>query len=469
MIFTNKKVLAFFLIYICLAISLSINNIKPLKKMAKDLIKNEYPTIFDQVKNPINLINEKKKKKNKINKKLSQTGSKSKCTDNNDYYCDYDGYEYLRQAEDKLNFNWEKCIAEQIDPVNNLYPDELDYGKNFGYNDIPVQNEDSDPHSPIYHERTADKSRELRGDDTIENSFSTVSLSDQFPVKSSRPDCRALNKLRRTNQLETRGNAKVGHDLGVNAKVIVEFTSNSRNYTGMFSNLNQELKGIIRFSYGHKPANASGGVNPSFGLKIFRDNAHSADMLAAFDFGGLINKSFFAVALSNNNRSPCNKYYHETKQIFETFQEDGDCSDVHPNMDSKCYDCQFWPETAAKKDKLRNAGYRVPTDDKEHDFSINSVAGRKWINIISMNNNHPGLMGLGDWGKYDKEGNDSDSPNFPASQLFVPNDYVRNKCFTGQNHLDPQEDGTTQENPFYCFSQLGLNGENAEQHLQLYV
>ena len=53
----------------------------------------------------------------------------------------------------------------------------------------------------------------------------------------------------------------------------------------MFKNTDPEgIKGWIRFSYGHKPSTPEGKVNPGFALKVFRDNAHSADIVTGHDY-----------------------------------------------------------------------------------------------------------------------------------------------------------------------------------------
>ena len=73
-----------------------------------------------------------------------------------------------------------------------------------------------------------------------------------------------------------------------------------------------------------------------------------------------------------------------------------------------------------------------------------------------MKEKYPSLMGLGDWGKYDLNGNLEANPNFPASQLFKPSQYAADKCKTGYT------DGTTDKNPFACFAELGDSGHQED-------
>ena len=130
------------------------------------------------------------------------------------------------------------------------------------------------------------------------------------------------------------------------------------------------LDAIIRFSYDQRPGTVHDNVNPSFGLKIFRDNRHSADSVVSFDFAGTPTKNLFGVVMSNNVKNFCNRFQTKKKNSviydknktgeWEAFEYlvKGGCPAYNTTFSSKytdkCQDCAFWPKTEEEFYKAQN-------------------------------------------------------------------------------------------------------------------
>ena len=133
------------------------------------------------------------------------------------------------------------------------------------------------------------------------------------------------------------------------------------------------------------------------------------------------------------------------------------CTKVGYTMpDNKCYECSYWPNTQAEKDQMVKDGYEMPDDANKVNISF-SGDKQEWMDLMSVKQSHVNLMGLGDWGKYDFNGQEVSDPNFPALLIFVPSQQMTDLC---EEHVG--------SNPFYCFQKIYELGEQSKTNLKLY-
>lgn len=303
-----------------------------------------------------------------------------------------------------------------------------DMGKHFDHTEILADNHIANRHNPFVWEHTAaeaishvERTMQLR---YVQRKVST---SDQFRVINKakrnfgehwvRP-CGIWDRIRRTHTQGRKGLIKAIHSMGITAQVRVKFAENN-GYTGLFANSsdtteNQEgLKGLIRFSFGTQPsidANGNTRSGPSFGLKIFRDNVHSADIVAAYDFTGQEGTNFFSNILSNNLR-------HPIKQEFSG-------------------DKKKWIETICKR---RNP----PAEPKNQ----NQV----W--------HYCNMQGVSDLSTHDQAGTEIEENKFPLAMFFVPNPELTQICQEAADDHEEENELNPQINPFKCFEFIENSGQ----------